>query len=248
VAVVVVIVVEVVIVVIVVAVVAIVAVVTAVAVTAVVVVVVEVVITTVVVKVVVAAVKDTSKQSTSFPSPLPLPSYDKVALKDCSHIFCRMCIFEMVQSCLHLGNINPCCPLCRTEIERMTDLVKQKELAENIFGQFPEEVMMKVSTTHSLAKQKEVAANIKLLAELLFEAATDSLNGMRGGQRGSGVGSSSDSSSGSSGGGSSSTTALRPAEEGDEDFLLLTVELVCLIYSVFVFLFLAWVRISNYII
>ena len=127
----------------------------------------------------------------------------------------------------------------------MTDLVKQKELAESIFTMFPEEVMAKVSTTHSLAKQKEVAANIKLLAELLFEAATDSLNSVRGQRQIGGHGGSSSSS------GSSSSTnammALRP-DDSDEDFLLLTVELVCLIYSVFVFLFLAWVRVSNYVI
>ena len=66
------------------------------------------------------------------------------------------------QTALNVGQYTPTCPLCRTEIERMSDLIKEKDLAETIFALFPKEVMAKVTTTHSLERQKALAATIKV--------------------------------------------------------------------------------------
>lgn len=100
----------------------------------------------------------------------------------------------------------------------MSDVVKEKLLAEQIYKRFPTEVVSKVSATHSLTKQREVAMNIKLLANLILEAADSEER----------------------------STVTSSEDVDDEDFLLLTIELVCLVYSVFIFLFLLWLRMSNY--
>ena len=163
----------------------------------------------------------------------------------------------MIQTCLQTGQYAPCCPLCRTEIERMSDIVKEKALAERIYALFPEQVMTKVNTTHSLDKQKSLAANIKALAEMIFEAVEgqmmmSSLEGEAAelaqrerqerrrnrrirGRRGDML---------QEGG---LWLTGRDMNDEEDDFLLLTVELICLAYSVLLFLFLVWLRMSTYV-
>jgi hypothetical protein len=133
----------------------------------------------------------------------------------------------MIQSCLQTGQYSPCCPLCRTEIERMSDLVKEKGLAETIYSLFPQEVMGKVTTTHTLEKQKTVASNIKALADYIYETAEAAARSTQVEQA------------------SLLEAASQDDMQGDDDFLLLTIELVCLVYAVFIFVFLLWLRLSQ---
>jgi hypothetical protein len=148
------------------------------------------------------------------------------SLRACKHVFCRLCIFEMIRSCLHAGNVSPCCPLCRAEIERMTDLIKERALAEDIYAKFPSEVMAKVTSTHSLAKQKQVALEIKKLADAIIDAAEAAAAEEE----------------------SMPHDLIGLDDDNDEDFLLLTIELVCLVYSIFIFIFLLWLRLSHYLV
>ena len=62
------------------------------------------------------------------------------------------CIFEMIQTSLETGQYAPCCPLCRTEIERMSDIVKEKVLAERY-------VKLRLSTMPLLALPDSVNAD-----------------------------------------------------------------------------------------
>ena len=71
------------------------------------------------------------------------------------------------------NSYTPSCPMCRKDIDKMSELVKEKDLANEIYAKFPHLVMKKVQSTHSLAKQKELAANIKVLADLLLDASIE---------------------------------------------------------------------------
>jgi hypothetical protein len=91
-----------------------------------------------------------------------------VALKGCRHRYCRLCILETILTGLQTNRYTPACPLCRSSIHFLSDLQKERELAETIYGLFPDEVMLKVTTTHTLERQKQVAAAIKELAEQIL--------------------------------------------------------------------------------
>lgn len=176
-----------------------------------------------------------------------------LTLRGCGHSFCFLCIHQVIgaslQQQLDQAHVNAhasggssaptlhaplsACPLCRRDILKMSELVRDEALSRTLQTRFPGLLEAKVRSTHSLALQREAAQRVQRLSAQLLKKRMRCVHAMR-----------------------KRTISVSERIEMEDDpmwqaytrreFVMLTVELVGLLYAFLLYVGLVWCKMGRF--
>lgn len=170
-----------------------------------------------------------------------------VSLRGCSHAFCCLCLYQVIGASLQhqYEQAAPpmhaplfACPLCRSDILRMSDLVRDPALVQTVHSQHPALVEAKLQSTHSPVLQREAAQRVHRLMAQLLQKRLRCFHALR-----------KVSGSRVEGGDDDDGQELLEWYGGgkNREFVMLTVELVGLLYAFVLYLGLVWCKMGRFV-